>query len=371
MAGSQRSGVRPLIDTLRDDVQTVAADVRRRGVRREIAGTLGGLEAFYLTDDDRRALAAMKPFKRWLRRVWWLFKSLLLKLTPARRMLLALGLVLMVNEININIGDFELRIPWLGNLLLVTVLMLELKDKLTARDELQAGRTVQLAFLPERRPPVPGWDVWLHTHPANDVGGDVIDYLRIDERRHAVALGDVAGKALPAALLMVKLQATLRALVPLSRTLDELGQGMNRILARDGLPSRFASLVYVELQEASGDLRLLNAGHLPPFVPRGATVERLAPGSVVLGILPDATFPEQAVHLGAGDALVVYSDGVSEAMNEAGELFGDDRLEQVVARAAGLSVDSLGQCVLDAVAAFVGDASPHDDLSLMVLKRRV
>ena len=92
-----------------------------------------------------------------------------------------------------------------GGIILIAVLMLELKDKLAARDELEAGRTVQLALMPESSPAVPGWDLWLHTEPANDVGGDLIDHLQIDDSHHGVALGDVSGKALPAALLMVKL----------------------------------------------------------------------------------------------------------------------------------------------------------------------
>jgi len=361
-----------LASTLSADVRTVLADVRRRGVRREIGGTLSGIEAFYLTDEDRRALAAMKPLKRLAHRVWWLLKSLLFRLTPARRVMLAAALVMIISGVNqIQFQQFIIgvRFPWLGTLLLVGVLMLELKDKLVARDELEAGRAVQLAFLPDRTPAVPGWDVWLHTTPANDVGGDVIDYLRIDDRRHAVALGDVAGKALPAALLMVKLQATLRALVPQFDTLSGLGAGVNRILARDGLPSRFASLVYVELSEHSGEVRLLNAGHMPPLVVRGRLVDWMPHGSVVLGILPDAEFPEQRVTLDPGDLLVVYSDGVSEAMNEAGDFFGDERLRSVVSLGAGLPVDELGQRILGAVQAFVGEAPPHDDLSLMVLKR--
>src|SRR5512138_3275825 len=93
------------------------------------------------------------------------------------------------------------------------VLMLELKDKLLARSELEAGRTVQLALMPDRPPVVPGWDIWLYSRSANDVGGDLVDYLQIDPQRLGVMLGDVAGKGLPAALLMAKLQATLRALV--------------------------------------------------------------------------------------------------------------------------------------------------------------
>jgi len=362
-----------LASTLSADVRTVVADMRRRGVRREIGGTLSGLEAFYLTDDDRRALAAMKGPKRLAHRLWWLLKSLLFRLTPARRVMLAAALITIasgINQIRIQQFTFDFRFQWLGALLLLGVLMLELKDKLVARDELEAGRAVQLAFLPDRQPAVPGWDVWLHTTPANDVGGDVIDYLRIDGQRHAVALGDVAGKALPAALLMVKLQATLRALVPQFDSLSDLGAGVNRILARDGLPSRFASLVYVELAEQSGEVRLLNAGHMPPLVVRGRLVDWMPRGSVVLGILPDAEFPEQRVTLGPGDLLVVYSDGVSEAMNEAGAFFGDERLRSVVTLGASLPVDELGERILEAVRAFVGEAPPYDDLSLMVLKRR-
>ena len=373
MSESRRTRVRPLIPTLRADVRAVAADVRRRGLRHEIGGTLAAIETFYLTEDDRRDLARMPWLRRWLHRLWWLVKSLLMKLTPARRVLLALGLLMIVsglNQVEFQTTSLDLRVPLLGSILLVAVLMLELKDKLVARDELEAGRTVQLAFLPERSPAVPGWDVWLFTRPANDVGGDVVDYLQIDERRHGLALGDVAGKALPAALLMVKLQATLRALIPQFDTLSELGAGVNRILARDGLPSRFASLVYLVLTAHSGDVRLLNAGHMPPLVVRGRAVEWMPQGSVVLGIMEDAQFPEQHVALEPSDAMVVYSDGVSEAMNEAGDFFGDERLRSVVEGTIGLPVEAIGARVLQAVEAFAGEAPPYDDLSLMVLRRQ-
>ena len=182
--------------------------------------------------------------------------------------------------------------------------------------------------------------MWLYTQPANDVGGDVVDHLRIDDQYHGIALGDLAGKALPAALLMVKLQAALRALIPQFDTLSDLGSGVNRILARDGLPSRFASLVYLVLTAHSGDVRVLNAGHMPPLVVRGGSVESMPRGSVVLGIIPDAVFPEQSVHLNEGDVMVVYSDGVSEAMNEVGDFFGDDRWRLSAHRSCGPSKPS-------------------------------
>jgi phosphoserine phosphatase RsbU/P len=125
---------------------------------------------------------------------------------------------------------------------------------------------------------LPGWDLWLYSEPANDVGGDLVDHMRIDGHRHGVALGDVAGKALPAALLMVKLQATLRALAPLFDTLGDLGSA----LQRDGPSNPFAALVYLVLTERSGDVRVLNGGHMPPVVVRAGALDRLPPGSMVI-----------------------------------------------------------------------------------------
>ena len=336
-------------------------------------GTLVGIEAFYLTEHDRARLSEMRPLKQTVVRLWWLLKSLLLKLTPARRLLLIFGIWFLIagpGAIDVSKGNVSFHTPWLGALTLLMLLMLELKDKLTARDELEAGRRVQLALLPETSPAIPGWDVWLYTRPANDVGGDLVDHLQLDEQRHFVALGDVAGKALPAALLSVKLQATLRALAPQFENLADLGAGINRILFRDGLPTRFASLVHLELTSGSGRVRLLNAGHMPPLVVRGGSVTVTERGSMVLGIMPEATFFEQLIEVQEGETLVVYSDGVSEAMNDAGDFFGDDRLLEAVRQGARLPSSALGAGVLEAVSSFVGDAVPNDDLSLLVLKRR-
>ena len=352
-------GSRPeprLLPTLKADVGRVRADVGKRGLGRELGDTLTRLEAFYLNDDARRRLVNMWRLRRFIYRVWWLAKGLLLRLTPVRRVLLALGLVLGTTLV--------------GPILLITVLMLELKDKLAARDELEAGRTVQLALMPESSPAVPGWDLWLHTEPANDVGGDLIDHLQIDDSHHGVALGDVSGKALPAALLMVKLQATLRALTPQFDRLSELGAAINRILERDGLANGFATLVYLVLATDSGDVRVLNAGHMPPIVARGGAIDRMDYGSMALGMMPDATFSEQRVALADGDVLVVYSDGITEAMNESGDFFGDERLRAAIQATTGQPVEAIGMEILRALQTFVGDAPPHDDVSLMLLKRQ-
>jgi phosphoserine phosphatase RsbU/P len=224
--------------------------------------------------------------------------------------------------------------------------------------------------MPEGNPHVPGWDVWLYTMPANDVGGDLVDHQHIDDRRHAVVLGDVAGKALPAALLMVKLQATLRALVPQFDHLGDLAAAVNKILVRDGLPNRFATLVLLILTEDLGAISVLNAGHMPPLVIRGREVEAMAPGSTVLGMIADATFSEQRIELSDQDVLIVYSDGVPDAMNESGEFFGDGRLREAIDATLGQPVEAIGIRIRHALEAFVGEAPRHDDVSLVVLKRR-
>jgi serine phosphatase RsbU (regulator of sigma subunit) len=196
-----------------------------------------------------------------------------------------------------------------------------------------------------------------------------VDHLPLDAAGHAVALGDVAGKALPAALLSVKLQATIRALAPNFEKLGDLGTGLNKILYRDGLPTRFASLVYLLLTPECGHVRALNAGHMPPLVLRDGNVTTMDRGGMVLGIMPETTFSEQEVDLNVGDVMIVYSDGVSEAMDESGDFYGDDRLHQVSRLAYGGSAEQIGTRVIDSVKTFIGHAKPSDDVSLMVIRR--
>jgi phosphoserine phosphatase RsbU/P len=363
-----------LFQTLWEDIRTVSADIQQRGIRRVVGEGFSSLESFYLTEEDRRRLAGKRPVRRFFIRSWWLLKSLLLKLTPARRILLALGLWFLIvggQHFRIDSKSFniDIRLPYLSSVLLLGVLMLELKDKLVARDELEAGRKVQLALMPEESPAIPGWDVWLYTRPANDVGGDLVDHLQIDDRHHAIALGDVAGKALPAALLSVKLQATLRALAPRFDGLAELGGAVNNILHRDGLPTRYASLVYLLLSPDSNRIRVLNAGHMPPLVVRNGSISAMERGSMVLGIMHDAPFSEQAIDLVDGDTLVVYSDGVTEAQDEKGDFFGDERLYGSIRAGADLNPAQTGRSILTAVKEFIRDAVPSDDLSLVVLRR--
>jgi hypothetical protein len=322
---------------------------------------------FYLDDEERERLSKMGAVSRGAHLVVWVFKSMYQKLTPARRVLLLVALIISTVSIDLGVGNINVRS--LGFVILLVILLLELKDKLVATDELAVGRAVQIAMLPRDNPVVSGWEIWLYTHPANEVGGDLVDYIKMDSDRWGIAIGDVAGKGLGAAMLMSKLQATLRALAPGFQELSDLGSEVNRIIYRDGLRNRFASMVYFELGPDSGKLRILNAGHLPPLILRKSSIEEMPRGGPAFGLLTETTYQEQGVELQKGEILVAYSDGLSEAISPDGEFFGDARLSQLLSGLKDLPVETIGERVLSEVDKFQGDAPPFDDLSLVLLRR--
>ena len=325
------------------------------------------LREFMLTDERRKRLSEMNRLKQWLYIAWWLLKGLILKLTPARRLLLLLGMILVVIQAN-NQGESQ-QYHILGGLILLFVLMLELKDKLIAREELEAGHAVQDALMPEKTPRVPGWNLWLFTRSANEVGGDLVDFMQLGENRFGVAVGDVAGKGLRAALLTAKLQATLRALAPDFASLAALAGKLNQIFCRDSLPNLFASLFYLELQSDSGAVRAVNAGHIPPLVLRGIQIEKLEKGGMALGLSTSATFSEQSIALQEDDILLVYSDGLTEARNEQGDFFGERRLLDLLSQFSHLPTEELGTRLVAEVDRFTGEARANDDLSIALLRR--
>ena len=353
--------------------KTLFEDLRRRDLKRTIQRDFKELKEFMLNEERQKRLKKMRRVKRSLYLTWWLLKSLFLKLTPARRLLLAFGLGLVVFHGTVVYSghrvEFGQNIHIVGALIILFVLMLELKDKLLAREELEAGRAVQEALMPERSPSVPGWKLWLFSRSANEVGGDLLDFIEIGESRFGVALGDVAGKGLRAALLTAKLQATLRALMPDFTSLSELGGKLNQIFCRDSLPNLFASIMYVEIHPESGMIRSLNAGHIPPLIVRGIKVEKTEKGGSALGILAGAKFTEQQIELHSEDFMFAYSDGLTEARNEQGEFFGEARLLDLLPRIARLPAEQIGETVVTAVDRFVGEARANDDLSIALLRR--
>ena len=352
---------------------TIRQDLQRGDIGKTLRRDFQELREYMLDEESQKRLKEMRVVKRWIVLAWWLLKSMFFKLTPARRIILAAGIVLVVLSRTAIYVDEHIQIQpdtnALGVLAILFVLMLELKDKLVAHDELQAGREVQRALMPEQKPNVEGWDLWLFTRSANEVGGDLVDFMRIGEDRVAIALGDVAGKGLSAALLAAKLQATLRALASDVPSPGVLGSKLNQIFWRDAPRNIFASLVYIEFSPGSGKVRFLNAGHIPPIILRGRSIEKTEKGGVALGIMPALTPDERQSDLSSGDVLLVYSDGLTEAQDEAAGFFGDQRLLDMLPGFAGLTAEQTGNRLVGEIERFVGDARVHDDVSIVVLRK--
>ena len=353
-----------LITTLRDDLARGGffEDLRREG--REI-------EEFYLDEEERERLRSKGKVQRWFAIAWWVLKNSILKLTSFRRILLVVGLVLVATDVGMQdrSGHLTLHFTGGGAVCLLLVIILELKDKLLARVELESGRAVQRAMSPNPTPTVPGWSLWLYTRPANEVGGDLVDFLRLDNSRSAIAIGDVAGKGLGAALFMVKLQSTLRALAPDFESLSDMMAKVNSILFHDGIPGRFASLLFLRIESAAGDLRLVNAGHMPPLIVAPDGFTEMPKGNAALGLSAKVQFEAQDLRLTPGQTLVIYSDGVTEARNDSGEFYGLDRLKGLCLECRGIPPQAFGERLLSSVAAFEGDARRTDDLSLAILQK--
>ena len=345
--------------------KTILNDLRSSDIKRTLLQELKDIYYFYLDKDTRKKLASMGRLKRWFIVVFWLLKNMILKLTPVRRVLLVISIL----AILIGRNEENSALSLIAFVVLLLILMFELKDKLLAKDELATGRTVQSALIPDRNPELSGWEIWLYTRPANEVGGDLVDYVKLPKGKLGVALGDVAGKGLGAALLMAKLQATLRALAPSFHSLAELGARMNEIFCRDGLPSHFASLVYLELTPDSGSIHILNAGHFPPLILQENTVEEMKQGGSALGIVPDEIYNEQYIELQKNDLLFIYSDGLTEALNADEDFFGEERLRDVLETVTRDSAEGMGNQLLAEVERFVGKASQSDDLSIILLRR--
>jgi phosphoserine phosphatase RsbU/P len=354
-------------------IGTIKDDLRRGDFGRTVKRDFQELKEYMLEEERKKRLKEMGPVKRWVVLSWWLLKSLFFKLTPARRIIFVAGLFLIFlsrTGISIDHGtQISFQTNGLGILAILFVLMLELKDKLVAHDELKAGRAVQQALMPERKPQVPGWELWLFTRSANEVGGDLVDFMKITDDRFGITIGDVAGKGLSAALVTAKLQATMRALTGDSTSLAALGAKMNQIFCRDSLRNIFASLVYIELAPNSGTVRLVNAGHIPPVPLRSGKIEKLGKGGVALGIMPEATFDEQRLELQSGDQLLVYSDGLTEAQNATGEFFGEQRLLDLLPKLTGFSSEQVGERLVAEVDGFVGEERASDDLSIVLMRR--
>ncbi|HJS57125.1 MAG TPA: SpoIIE family protein phosphatase [Vicinamibacteria bacterium] len=246
-------------------------------------------------------------------------------------------------------------------------------DEARLRREIELAGDVQRRLFPERPPETRRLELAGLCHPAQGIGGDYYDFLTTGDGRVGIAVADVAGKGISAALLMSIVQASLRSQyggVPL----PELVASMNRLLYRSTARNAFASFFVAQFDELSGRLAYVNAGHNPPLLVRpngkAASVRLLQTGGLVIGALADVAYEVEAVELLPGDLIVAYTDGVTEAFDPDEQEFGEDRLREVVLAAAHLPVGVVADRIVEAVHLFVREAPQHDDITLVVARVR-
>ncbi|HEY5123041.1 MAG TPA: PP2C family protein-serine/threonine phosphatase [Ignavibacteria bacterium] len=352
--------------------KTIKKDLKEGDFYKTIHRDFKEIKEFYITPEKKKRLSEMKSIKRGFFLVWWILKSMILKLTPVRRILLLIGIVLSFGAVTFSNSDNDtnsrMEFNVIGGGLILLVLMLELKDKLLARDELEAGRKVQSALQPKESPEFEGWSLWLYTCPANEVCGDLVDFINIDKERGALVMADVAGKGLNAALLTAKLQATVRAYVEESEPI-ELVSKVNNIFFRDSLRNIFASLLLMEINRNSDELIFVNAGHLPPVILNDEGLKEIPKGETALGLVKDMKYTLHQQSMKSGDVLIAYSDGVTEARNDAGSFFGLEKFLNLLRTLKHLSAKEIGASIISEIDKFAGDTRANDDISLIIIKR--
>ena len=235
--------------------------------------------------------------------------------------------------------------------------------------EVEQAAEIQRQFLPSTAPVLPGLELAGYNAACRTVGGDYYDFLPYPDNRVGVVIGDVAGKGMPAALMMTSLQAKVQALAETPGDPATVVGRLNRSLIGTCPSNRFITFFFAIIDASSGDIAFCNAGHNPPFVVRaGGAIERLEGGGPVLGILPAMTYQGRECHMEPGDLLVLYSDGVTEAANLAGEEF-EDRLPELAAALRHRSAAEVVQAIHEAVKEWIAGQPPADDITVVVARR--
>jgi len=336
----------------------------------------------YSKEVDATRVAGVDHWRHFFSVASQFFWAILEKLTPARRVLLLIALVLVFvpggewtwttesGTVKVIALDFH----FYGGLLLFVLLILEVGDRIVMKRDLQIAKEIQTWLLPAIPPAVPGLDIAFTTRPANTVAGDYYDVFARPREGSAgntflIAIADVAGKSIPAAMLMATFQASLKTLSSTHGELTKLVSRMNRYACTNSQNGRrFTTAFIAEFDPASRRLTYVNAGHNDPILRRqSGAIERLGIGGLPLGIMEDALYQSGEVMLQSGDWLVAFTDGVIEAENSFQQEYGEQRFLTMLHSGAMLAPAMLLNTVMVDLDRFVGNAPQHDDITCMLL----
>jgi serine phosphatase RsbU (regulator of sigma subunit) len=339
----------------------------------------------YSREVDWEALQAKNRWQRWPRSAWAVFHSMLMKLTPPRRVLLLAAMLLIIYPLpamllsqSVDVAITFAKILAFGAVLLFILLALELADRVVMKRDLEIAREIQHWLIPEKPPTVPGASIAFATRAANTVSGDYYDVLpylsKSGNERSLMVVADVAGKSIPAALLMATFQASLHTLIGASDSLTDLVTGLNGYAcAHSQGGRRFTTAFFAVYEPAVCRVTYINAGHNSAILKRtSGSFEYLASSGLPLGIpSPDGrqlSYEERTVQLSAGDNLLIFTDGLVDAENAAGQEYGEDRLLSALRFPIQETADLLLQRLFADVGRFVGETHQHDDITCVVFQ---
>ena len=353
---------------------TGGLDLRRT---HRILGRDAGLAFQILTREHADRTEPKGSLARFWHRTKILFLGLSYKLVPARRVLFAVCIVaalLSLQYCDVDIANTSVSIGggspllWLAFAGLVLLLVLELADRVVVRDELEVARELQQALLPTNPPDIEGYTVAFSSATANTIGGDYYDFLATPDGRVAVVIGDASGHGIAAGILMAISNSILKLAIDLDPTPSSVASLMNRVLYQTGGTRDFMTLFLGILDPTPGRLEYISVGHPYPLLRRGSgAISELGSGSLPLGIRKTIDPTPGVATLEPGDLVVMVTDGIPEAVNPEGQTFGFDRLLELVSEGGG--PDEVHRRIVSALGEFTAGTAPHDDWSLLVLRR--
>jgi serine phosphatase RsbU (regulator of sigma subunit) len=324
---------------------------------------------FYGRDVDWEEIHKLPRWRRPLHIAKEFFWALLMKMSPARRVLLLIAFVMLA----LSVINQQMNFTGIAVMLFVLLLSLELADKVTMKRDLEIAREIQTWLVPSQPPEVASANIAFATRPQNSVAGDYYDafYPNPEDREKLmVVIADVAGKSVPAALLMATLQASLRTIAGENAPLADLVARLNRYACAHSLNGlRFTTAVLSEYNPVSRKLTYVNAGHNSPILRRAnGTIETLETGGLPLGIRLDRDYETASMELKPGDALILFTDGVVEAFNESGEEFGNERWVSAIRNLPDWDAQQTLQFLMKRVDEFVGTTRQSDDITCLIFR---
>jgi len=375
---------------LRDFVTTYTRDLKAEDLGRLFTRDTREAYEFFARTIDPKELEGLRWQRRFIVQLRLFFTAFTMKLSPARRIVYAASIIFAIvgvfnlmqfryTQTHVANANVEVQSPFVPDGLFSLVIafglvnlivLLEVADRLSLKNDLEIAREIQKAMLPPGRFRAPGADVAGFSRPANTVGGDFYEILPLGDGRLVTAVGDVAGKGSPASLLMALLLAMMRTLTDERLDADALISRLNVQVCRQSPGNRFITLFYSVLDLTTGELTYVNAGHTPPLLFRAnGAVERLQDGGVALGMFDGSRFQTGRVMLQPDDLLAIYSDGITEAENPKGVPFDEQGLETVLAAERRNNVAATCAAVVRAVERHRADTRLADDLTLLLLRR--